>query len=314
MSGKMNGSSRPGHSSEKDEVPSTPYAAPALEKGLDILELLSRRDGGLMKREIAEQLGRSVSEVFRMIEVLARRSYLVQTGDNYALGMRLFELAHEFPPMNRLLKEALPRMELLAKTVDQSCHLTVLNGSRQIVVAQVDPPEGMGFCVKIGTALDLLKSASGRVLLAFRDEEEMQRLLDVAEPAAGGTDRAATSRTIAKVAAQGFAFMRSNQFSGLEAISYPVLDLRGCAMAALTVPYVKRLDAPGRMSPAAAQAALASTVSDLNAVLGGSIGKLARPDEKARSPRRAKGAASGAAGAPDTWKELGSSRRPYRKS
>ncbi len=294
MSGKTNGNRPLNHASGEDETSQTPYAAPALEKGLDILELLSRQDGGLTKREIAEQLGRSVSEVFRMIEVLARRSYLVQTGDTYALGMRLFELAHEFPPMNRLLKEALPRMEVLAKTVDQSCHLTVLNGSRQIVVAQIDPPEGMGFCVKIGTALELLKSASGRVLLAFQDEEEMQRLLALAEPEASSADAAATSRTIAKVATQGFAFMRSNQFSGLEAISYPVFDLRGRAMAALTVPYVKRLDAPGRMSPAGAQAALASAVSDLNAVLGGSIGKATQSEhEKARSPRRARAGITG---------------------
>jgi DNA-binding CsgD family transcriptional regulator len=53
------------------------YAAPALEKGLDILELLAKQAEGLTRREIAERLGRSVSEIFRMIEALTRRSYLV---------------------------------------------------------------------------------------------------------------------------------------------------------------------------------------------------------------------------------------------
>ena len=134
--------------------------------------------------------------------------------------------------------------------------------------------EGMGFSIKIGTILDLQKSASGRVLLAFQDEEETQRLLSIAEPGTTAAERTAMARTIAKVAAQGFAFMRSNQFSGLEAISFPVLDLRGRAIAALTVPYVKRLDNPTRMSPADAQAALASTVADLNVALGGMIGVL----------------------------------------
>src|SRR5271166_1226026 len=166
MSGKTTGNPRLNSASDEDETSQPLYAAPALDKGLDILELLSRQEGGLTRRDIAEHLGRSVSELCRMIECLARRSYLVQNGDTYMLGMRLFELAHEFPPMSRLLKEALPRMETLAKAVDQSCHLTVLNGPRQIVVAQVDPPEGMGFSVKIGTVLDLQKSASGRVLLA----------------------------------------------------------------------------------------------------------------------------------------------------
>lgn len=288
MSGKITGSAKLNASLEEDEAPQPLYAAPALDKGLDILELLSRQEGGLTRRDIAERLGRSVSEVFRMIECLARRSYLVQTGDTYALGMRLFELAHEFPPMNRLLKEALPRMEALAKAVGQSCHLTVLSGPRQIVVAQVDPPEGMGFSIKIGTVLELLKSASGRVLLAFQDEEEVRRLLLLAEPGAVAADRTATFRSIAKVAAQGFAFMRSNQFSGLEAISYPVLDLRGRAIAALTVPYVKRLDDPTRMSPADAQAALAATVADLNAALGGTVGDPNRAKGPGGPPSRAK--------------------------
>jgi len=106
----------------------------------------------------------------------------VQNGDTFVLGMKLFELAHELPPMNRLLKEALPRMEALAKAVDQSCHLTVLSGPRQLVVAQVDTPEGVGFSVKIGAMLDLLKSASGRVLLAFRDQEETRHLISLADP------------------------------------------------------------------------------------------------------------------------------------
>jgi DNA-binding IclR family transcriptional regulator len=283
----MHISAKPQSGSDEDDTPQPLYAAPALEKGLDILELLSQQQTGLTRRDIADHLGRSVSEVFRMIEVLTRRSYLVQTGDTYVLGMRLFELAHEFPPMSRLLKEALPRMEGLAKTVNQSCHLTVLNGLRQIVVAQVDTPDGMGFSIKIGTMLDLFKSASGRVLLAFQAEEEVQRLISLAEPGTAAAERMSAFRAIAKVAAQGFAFMRSNQFSGLEAISYPVLDLRGHATAALTIPYVRRLDEPTRMSAADAQAALASTVADLNAALGGVLGRSdmpTRPAHRAKAP------------------------------
>ena len=255
----------------EEEAQQPLYAAPALEKGLDILELLSKQEQGLSRREIADRLDRSVSEIFRMVECLARRSYLVQAGDTYALGMKLFELAHELPPMNRLLKEALPRMEALAKAVDQSCHLSVLNGPRQLVIAQVDTPGGVGFSIKIGATLDLLASASGRVLLAFQDEAEAHRLVSFAEPRLGLAEQKASMKAIAKVAAQGFAFMRSNQFSGVEAISYPIVDLRGHAIAALTVPYVTRLDDTTRKPALAAQATLAKVAADLNAALGGAV-------------------------------------------
>ncbi|RYG41504.1 IclR family transcriptional regulator, partial [bacterium] len=160
---------RPSANDDDDEARQPLYAAPALDKGLDILELLSKQEQGLTRRDIADRLGRSVSEIFRMIECLTRRSYIVQVEDSFSLGLKLFELAHEFPPMNRLLKEALPRMEGLAKAADQSCHLSVLRDGRQLVIAQVDTPEGIGFSLKVGAKIDLLKSGSGHVLLAFQD-------------------------------------------------------------------------------------------------------------------------------------------------
>ena len=55
------------------------YTAPALEKGLDILEHLSRSDAGLTQAEIARVLGRSVSEIFRMLVVLQERGYIALT-------------------------------------------------------------------------------------------------------------------------------------------------------------------------------------------------------------------------------------------
>ena len=49
------------------------YAAPALDKGLDILEALAAQPGGLTQAEIAAALQRSVGEIFRMLETLLRR-------------------------------------------------------------------------------------------------------------------------------------------------------------------------------------------------------------------------------------------------
>jgi DNA-binding IclR family transcriptional regulator len=210
----------------------------------------------------------------------------VQDDDTYMLGMKLFEPAHEFPPMSRLLRKALPRMEALSKTVDQSRHLSVLGGPRQLVVAQVDTPGSVGFSIKIGATLDLLKSASGRVLLAFQDEEERHRLISLAEPRLSRAEKAALIKTIKKVAAQGFAFMESNQFSGVEAISYPILDLRGYAIAALTVPYVARLDATTPKPASAAQAELAKVAADLNAALGGAVAGIVGDAAQATKPAR----------------------------
>src|SRR5215472_10472639 len=54
------------------------YAAPALEKGLDILELLGRQRDGLTKSQLARSLDRSASEIFRMLVCLEQRGYVAQ--------------------------------------------------------------------------------------------------------------------------------------------------------------------------------------------------------------------------------------------
>ena len=55
------------------------YAAPALEKGLDILEAFASEPAGLTGSEVARRLGRSVGEIFRMLVCLERRGYICET-------------------------------------------------------------------------------------------------------------------------------------------------------------------------------------------------------------------------------------------
>src|ERR671937_231404 len=83
------------------------YAVPALDKGLDVLELLTREAAGLSLNEIARALGRTSSELFRMVVALARRGYIEQRdGDRYILTLKLFELAHRHKPIKSLTAAA----------------------------------------------------------------------------------------------------------------------------------------------------------------------------------------------------------------
>ena len=80
------------------------YSAPALEKGLDILELLAKEGQGLSSSEIAKGLGRTVSEVFRMTAVLEQRGYICLRNDSdaYQLTLKMLSLSHKLPALARL--------------------------------------------------------------------------------------------------------------------------------------------------------------------------------------------------------------------
>src|SRR3954453_18853050 len=149
------------------------YSAPALEKGLDILELLAGRIEPMTQTGIAAELGRSVSELFRMLACLERRGYVARPslGEGYLLTMRLHELANLYPPTRRLLDGALPAIRALAERTRQSCHLGVYSAGQRYAVAQVESPAPVGFSGRLATGFPLLGTASGRVLLAFQPGE-----------------------------------------------------------------------------------------------------------------------------------------------
>ena len=55
------------------------YSAPALEKGLDIIEYLSYKAIPQTQTEIAIGVSKSANEIYRMLAVLENRGYLVRS-------------------------------------------------------------------------------------------------------------------------------------------------------------------------------------------------------------------------------------------
>ncbi|HYC76129.1 MAG TPA: IclR family transcriptional regulator [Planctomycetota bacterium] len=223
------------------------YRAPALEKGLDILELLADRPEGLGQSEIARALSRTVGEIFRMLACLVERGYVAvrRPSDRYILTPKLFELSHRHAPYKRLLSEALPVMKDLAARLRQSCHLVVPHNGRGVVVAQTDGPHEMGFGVRAGSLVELCACAPGRVLLAFQEDGDRSRLLREAGFKSGTPDFDRALQNLLAVRARGFDESPCSRVRGVHEWAFPIFDHRGAAAAALTVPYIERLDGDG---------------------------------------------------------------------
>src|SRR3954467_1501507 len=92
------------------------YSAPALEKGIDIIELLAEEETGLTVSEISQQLGRRMSELFRIIVVMERRGWLRKDIDTarYSVTYHVLQLAHRGTPAKSLTVVAAPIMEKLS--------------------------------------------------------------------------------------------------------------------------------------------------------------------------------------------------------
>lgn len=158
-------------------VPS--YAVPALEKGLDLLEALAGQPGDRSQAELARALGRSPSEIFRMLTCLERRGYIVKdaASGRYQLSLRLYELAHTHSPVDQLLRAAEGPMRDLARRVRESVHLSVLSDGKLLVLSQVESQNRTRVSVEVGARFPVVLTASGRVLLAHQVQDRLRELL-----------------------------------------------------------------------------------------------------------------------------------------
>ena len=216
------------------------YRAPALEKGLAILELLAQARAPMSLNMISRELKRSVSELFRMIQVLEFHGYLEvsSSGEGYVLSNKLFALGMTRAPTRDLHDAALPVMHRLAERIGQSCHLGVVSAEQMVIIARVEAPGDLGFSVRIGYRRSLIDSTSGLVLYAFqsdlvRSEWKSRLSRSVSRRAWVNFERRGHAARKA-----GFVRAGSQAVQGVIDLSAPVTQ-SGSVAAALTIPYVK---------------------------------------------------------------------------
>jgi DNA-binding IclR family transcriptional regulator len=218
------------------------YLAPALEKGLDVLELLAGVPEGLTQSQIAQRFDRSLQEVYRMVVSLERRGYISRwpPGDAFRLTMKLYDLALTFPPIAKLTDAAPPIMRRLSLAVEQSVLLSVMDGISIRAIAHVDSPAPIGFRVRLGAARPVAGTASGRMLLAFQPPAAQKWTFEaMAESGVPAAELKRVKRRVDAVALSGYEFVSGETFEGITDVSFPILGPKGEALAALTMPFLK---------------------------------------------------------------------------
>lgn len=202
------------------------YRAPALEKGLEILEHLADSNIPLSRTEIAKGLGRAPAELFRMLNCLEQKGYVLRDADSgkYRMSMRLYAMGSQADPA-RLLREAARKpMEELAENVGQSCHLSVRHGDQLLVLMETLPPKKICLAVGVGTLLPLSRTSSGKLILSGLHEEDQAAFLaqDGYFQSAKPRAQAAFKRELAQIRQSGHVIAPSCITSGVVDCAMPV--------------------------------------------------------------------------------------------
>lgn len=162
-----------------------------LTKAFDILEtIVEHRERSC--KDLARDLGMPMSTVHRILQNIEEKGYVARDGHGrYRLGPRFLFLKTGIVEEYNVAEIARPFMEKMVLETRESSNLGVLDGKRVIHICRVESPEALR--ANIPTfSLSVHTSATGKLLLAFKPEEEVMAILPESLPAE--TQRSITDR------------------------------------------------------------------------------------------------------------------------
>lgn len=218
------------------------YSAPALEKGLDILEFLSEKPRSYSLAQLAEEMGRTKGEIFRMLVVLEARGYVERAPDtdDYQVTDRLLRIGLRRPKYRALTDIARSVMEEFAAETRYPCHLAIASDEQIVVVARAESPDLVGVTVRVGYRQPLLETGSGRCILAYMNDAQRLRTLSIMKREAPGIDLGRLDAEREQIRKKGFILEESRIMEGVWDISCPILSTGNEeVVAAITTPYVR---------------------------------------------------------------------------
>lgn len=230
----------------------------SVENALCVLTALSEADGPLGVSDLARQLEIGKSSVHSLLAILREYRWVEQhPSGRYGLGLRAFEIG-SVAAEQRVAMALMPRAEQLAHELNEAVSLAVLDGDCALVVRRIESSQLLRAHLKLGSRMPLLRSASGKVLLAHVQPSEVARLVSA---------EADTLDVLAEIRRTGYAISRDEMVPGVSTIATPVFGPAGVVVAALSVA------APShRFDPDKWVALLLAAGRDMSAMSGGGGG------------------------------------------
>jgi IclR family KDG regulon transcriptional repressor len=158
--------------------PRPPYAAPAVEAALSILETLGAvHQMGVT--DLANKLNLSKSSVYRLLATLVRCGYVEKNpqNDRYQLTYRLFAVGSPAADRFGLREAAHPIMERLAEETGETVNLGVLDGTRVVNLHKVESRHLLRMHMEVGGGVPAHATALGKVLLAALEPSDLTQRL-----------------------------------------------------------------------------------------------------------------------------------------
>ena len=219
-----------------------PDAVSSVMKVFGILQALGEeRENGIT--ELSQRLMMSKSTVYRFLQTMKTLGYVAQEGESekYVLTLKLFELGALALQNVDLIRSADIQMRELSHQTREAIHLGALEEDSIIYIHKIDSLYNLRMYSRIGRRNPLYSTAIGKILLAWRNEDEVREIMSdvefVQSTATTLKNVDALQAALTQVKQQGFGEDIEEQEEGIRCIAVPVFDRFGVVIAGLSISF-----------------------------------------------------------------------------
>ncbi|MFH1351886.1 MAG: IclR family transcriptional regulator [Pseudomonadota bacterium] len=216
--------------------------APNLSRGLDILELVLKKKGGVSFTQILNTLQIPRASLARILKTLIERQYLSkdeQTG-YYGLGLKLIQLGGSVSGSIKINKYASEAMEWLWEKSQETVELVILDRDQLVLVDQIVSRKGIRVYNRIGSAFPFFHAtACGKIYLAFMDPVKRNNAYEkIGLPSITHftlSNRKKLDQELKRVKERGYATENQEVREGIYRIAAPAFDADGGIACCLSI-------------------------------------------------------------------------------
>jgi IclR family KDG regulon transcriptional repressor len=213
---------------------------PALDRGLQILELVAGHDGAVKVTDISTALGIPRSATYELVHTLKARDYLGQDrSGGLTLGARLFALGSQYGQTLDLTHIAQDVAIDLRDVANETVQVGTLEGRHVLYIARADPSRMVRLVSAVGRRLPAHCTAIGKAMLAQLSAAQVTRCLDGAVLESftpqSITEDATLRSALDQIRAEGLARDDRESNPEIKCVAAPVFDGAGHCVAAISI-------------------------------------------------------------------------------
>lgn len=217
------------------------YYIKSIKRTIQVLNSFAVKEKELGVTELSKIVNLNKSAVHRILVTLNDEGLVVknQVSQKYYLGIKLFELGCIAQKKMEIRNCALPIMKELVEKTEESVDLNIISNRKRVSIEKIESFHSIRNVIELGKNLPLYTGGSGKVLLAFLPDEEIDKFIQeeklISFTQNTITDPVKLKENLKEIRKKGYGIAFEERILGGVSIGAPIWNYMGRVVASLSI-------------------------------------------------------------------------------